>query len=86
MESEFKDKKQRLIQLFKTQHNIDSVSEEFTIVLLPYDESFVEKYHTWMQDESIYKLVGCDEAMTLEEVKEAQILSQNDDEDCKLEY
>jgi hypothetical protein len=48
MESEFKDKKQRLIQLFKTQHNIDSVSEEFTIVLLPYDESFVEKYHTWM--------------------------------------
>lgn len=91
----YESQKQKLVKLFKVQHSIGKIKpstllencseiKDFELLLVPYDAKFIEKYHSWMQDESIYKLVGCEEAMSLEEVETAQKMSQNDAENCKL--
>ena len=53
-----------------------------SVALVPFYPEFIEKYHTWMQDEQLRKLVDTEE-MTLEQVKEAQEMSLKTDSLCK---
>jgi hypothetical protein len=64
-----------LNKLFFKAHFLKELPNELNLILVPYFEEFVEKYHQWMENETLRKLVGTEEVMTLAETQEAQKLS-----------
>ena len=51
------------------------------VVLVPYREAHVEKYHEWMKSEELQVLTGS-EPLTLDQEKEMQKTWREDDDKC----